>query len=317
MKKAFFLTLVVLICSRAISQAPLYAVNPVIGDQSFTETFGTLPSGNTDELLRVQTHLQYAAKFLGQRNTDGLTPSQKQNRAKVLDLLNEYAAAGVFPANHDYPGERKPCFIDREGNICAVGYLVEQTVGRDIAEAINKDHQYDFIADMNEPVVEDWANEYGLTLEECAIIQPAYGGWPPAPWPPAPTTTTDKVNPGYGISSGILGGSNIAFTIINISQMQKLNGNKTVPVLGLLAGTAQMVLGIAKAADKDFADYGGRTEKTLTYTNIAMGTTSIITSAWNLIMNRKMKERKTSFNMFSYPNPANSMTVGFSLTKSI
>jgi hypothetical protein len=70
--------------------------------------------------------------------------------------------------------DRKPCFIDDGGNICAVGYLVEQTAGRAAAEAINARHQYDELLAMDDPTLLAWATKSGFTLTELAMIQPTY-----------------------------------------------------------------------------------------------------------------------------------------------
>ena len=80
-----------------------------------------------------------------------LAPLQQKNRAALLDHLQRYRLAGRFPQNHDYPDQRKPCFIDRDGHICAVGYLVEQSAGRAMANQINERYQYAKIFEMDMP----------------------------------------------------------------------------------------------------------------------------------------------------------------------
>lgn len=51
-------------------------------------------------------------------------------RARGIVELEAYAAAGVFPHNHDAGGERIPYLLDRHGRLCAVAYLmVSSTVG--------------------------------------------------------------------------------------------------------------------------------------------------------------------------------------------
>jgi hypothetical protein len=140
-------------------------VNAVLHDDSYVTAFGTLPNAGTDEQLRIQTHLSYVEQLLRSRSVDHLSAAQCRNRASILAVLQQYREAGVFPVNRDFPGERRPCFIDADGNICAVGYLIEQTKGRALAEQINEKHQYDYLLDMNEEAIAQWADEYGLTLE--------------------------------------------------------------------------------------------------------------------------------------------------------
>ncbi|MCH8331176.1 MAG: hypothetical protein IH946_07320, partial [Bacteroidetes bacterium] len=120
----------------------------------------------------------------------------------MLNALKEYWQAGEFPKNYDYPGERRPCFIDKDRNICAVGYLVERSVNREFAETINSMFQYDYINSMDLPELLEWTEEHGFTLEEVATIQPTYG--------PPPGT----ISPLFGIGSSILNGFNIGFTTL-------------------------------------------------------------------------------------------------------
>jgi len=50
---------------------------------------------------------------------------------------------GITPVN-DYVPDRNPCSsIDRGGQICAVGYLIERSVGRGVAEGIAATHRLD------------------------------------------------------------------------------------------------------------------------------------------------------------------------------
>lgn len=149
-------------------------VNPVIGDASYFARFGVEPDATTDEFTRVQTHLSYAEELLRNKNVSGLSYDQLQNRYHMLDLLHQYWQNGKFPVNTKYENERRPCFIDESGTICAVGYLVEQTAGKELAERINHLFQYDKISNMILPELTRWIFESGLTAEEIATIQPTY-----------------------------------------------------------------------------------------------------------------------------------------------
>ena len=162
----------------ASAQSPrdVQTINPIIGDISFVEKFGELPTDATGEDLRIQTHLAYAENLLRGKDVSHLSADMRQTRTHMLDLLHDYWNRGAFPRNYDYAQTRKPCFIDKNGTICAVGYLVEQTAGREAAEAINDKFKYAFVMEMNDPMVDDWIAMSGLTKEECATIQPDYGG---------------------------------------------------------------------------------------------------------------------------------------------
>ncbi len=283
-------------------------VNAVIGDISFLEKFGNQPTKETNENIRLQTHLKYVEKILRSKDASNLTKEQKENRLKMLDLLNDYLAAGVFPKNYDYPDQRIPCFIDKDGNICAVGYLIEQTASRQIAEEINSKFKYKNLLAMNDQIVDSWVQSSGLTKEECAMIQPAYG--------PAPTD--NYISPDYGISSSLIGGLNLSFNTINGIQISKGTNNKTVPILGLITGVGQITLGALNYPKEEMSINGilvNQSKRNLSLINIGLGTSTLILSSWNLIANRKPKEKSLSWNIYSFPTQGSNLGLCFSLTK--
>ncbi len=173
----YSLGLMVLLSLSSTSQT----VNPVIGDESYLETFAELPQAKTNNELRVKTHLKYVEQMLRSKDVSHLNAELQAQRTYLLNLLREYYQRGKFPENHHASGERKPCFIDDDGTICAVGYLVEQTAGRQTAEALNKEFQYEEILNMNSPILDTWISESGFTKEEIATIQPTYENWFPEP----------------------------------------------------------------------------------------------------------------------------------------
>lgn len=154
----------------------LQTINPVIGDISFVSKYGTQPVSGDNETDRIKTHLAYVEELLRATDVSALTAEQQAKRIAILDHLQDYWQREQFPLNTAYPNERKPCFIDEKGTICAVGYLVEQTAGLAAAQAINEQYQYATIAEMTDklPEIEQWAKENGLTVNECAMIQPTY-----------------------------------------------------------------------------------------------------------------------------------------------
>lgn len=147
--------------------------NHHIGDAGFIEAFGRRPTRHDDERVRMTTHLQHVRDWLAARPPT--KPELAPQRAALIAALDRYIAKGTTPKNTLLPW-RTPVFIDEEGTICAVGYLIESSAGRDVAEKIAKAHRYDFIetiaADM--PEVATWIASSGLTLEEIQTIQPAY-----------------------------------------------------------------------------------------------------------------------------------------------
>lgn len=152
------------------------SINPIIGNASYWSVFGHSPQNETCDSTRISTHLRYAHHLLLE-NTENLADSEiKNKRFVLLNLLDEYIQRGLFPIN-SAKEERTPCFIDEFGTICAVGYLVEQTAGLALAEHINKNHQYDFIEDMNITELDQWIAQSGFSKREMAMIQPTYANF--------------------------------------------------------------------------------------------------------------------------------------------
>ena len=61
------------------------------------------------------------------------------------------------------------------GRICAVGYLIEQSAGRALAEAINAHFAEAMITEMESLALDGWIATSGLNVCELAMIQPCYG----------------------------------------------------------------------------------------------------------------------------------------------
>ena len=295
-----FVTSLLINCSL---QSNKNTINPILGDIS-SSSFSSLE--DMDENARIKKHLLYVENLLRSKETDNATIAKLRN--KVLDLLHNYASNGIFPKNYDYPDERKPCFIDKDGNICAVGYLVEQTAGRNAAEYINSKFKYEELMAMNDPILDHWVENSGFSKSEIAMIQPTYGG-------PAPS---NKIEPLYGVSSAILGGTSFALNLVNLQQTNNKPTSKFVPLLGLFAGASQLTMGIEnypKNVDSWGTTYTNNSQRDLSLVNIGLGTTTLFLSSLNLISNREPKEKKVSWNAFSYPTQDRQMTFGLSFSK--
>ncbi|KAA0992406.1 hypothetical protein [Dyadobacter aurulentus] len=295
-------------------------VNMIIGDLSFVETYGFEPDENTDNDLRIRTHLQYVERLLRSKDISFLSKELKNKRTEMLDLLHQYAGNGKYPRNYDYPEESKPCFIDKDGNICAVGYLIEKTAGRKVAETINASHKYEALMDIKNADIDRWIASSGLSKEECAMIQPTYGPNGPGPGPsmPAPNYRY-RMKSGFVISSGILIGTNVGLNVLNETNIANGSTNKSVPIVGLLTGAGQIALGAigyhpdnSKSVDYNYSD-----QRTLSLINIELGTASMFFSGRNLVRQQKMARRRTSWNVFSFPAGRNQTGVGLSLSRKI
>lgn len=302
-----FVLIILASCNRKSNNID-QTVNAVIGDLSFMEIFGQRPTNETDESSRLQTHLKYVENLLRSKDISSLTKEQTVNRLKMLDLLNEYWTAGAFPKNYDYPDQRVPCFIDKDGNICAVGYLIEQTVGRQVTEEINSKFKYEYLLAMNDQKIDSWIQESGLTKEECAMIQPTYGS----------ESTNNFILSDYGVSSLFIGGLNLSLNIINGVQISKGTKDKRAPILGLITGATQITLGVLNYPKEQIiggGTYVNTSQRNLSLRNIGLGTSTLILSSWNLITNRKPEEKSFSWNVYSFPTQDNTTGLGFNLTK--
>lgn len=154
-------------------------INAVIGDVSFAAAFGdTRLAAGADETLRIRTHLAYVERLLRARDVRALSADLQAERRRNLDRLHAYREQGVFPRNFDHPEARRPCFIDRDGRICAVGHLIEQSAGRSLAEAVNSRFQYALVSEMEDAGLTEWIRGSGLSATELALIQPQYGPFP-------------------------------------------------------------------------------------------------------------------------------------------
>ena len=147
--------------------------NHHLGDDGFVAQLHRRPGPGDSEALRMKEHLVEIRARLAAR--PATRPELAPTRAAMLGYLDDYIARGITPRNEALPW-RSPVFIDDDGAICAVGYLVERSAGRPMAEAIAAAHRYAFLEDIaaSMPPVREWIDASGLSLEELASIQPGY-----------------------------------------------------------------------------------------------------------------------------------------------
>jgi hypothetical protein len=137
------------------------------------------PSENS-EVLRIRSHFDSVLVELSRRDTRELTAAQRGHRVHLVETLKRYRDRGVFPRNYDFPGQAVPYFVDRKtGTLCAVAHLLESTGRRDIVDRVAQANNNVAVAELQgDSVFENWLDANGLTLQEAARIQPAYGGPP-------------------------------------------------------------------------------------------------------------------------------------------
>lgn len=279
-------------------------VNSILGDISFEKKFGREPNSVDKEDLRISTHLEYVEDILRAKDVSHLTKERQESRSRLLDLLTSYRNAGVYPVNYDYPDQRIPCFIDKEGRICAVGYLIEKSVGREVAEYINQKYKYTELLAMHDPKVDHWISESGLTKEECAMIQPAYSFDPFYP-----------IDNNFRITTAFLAGGNMAFATANSIKIAQGSKDPGLSILGMMLGAGTITYGLINMPT---GDSRGNSYKEMhrdyALINIGTGTLNFALGLINAVDNRSPRKRSTSFNAYAFPvsESQTGVAVGFS-----
>lgn len=166
---------------RAESPRALDPVNAVIGDASWLARHGEGPGPGASQIERIQTHLEFVEGLLREADRSHLTPAQRAKRGWALDALARYRRAGEFPrrTSDDYEG-RHPRFIDDRGVHCAVGEMMAATGHPELAATIDREHEYALVLELDSPRLRAWAEEFGFTPIELAMIQPGYDPPPTA-----------------------------------------------------------------------------------------------------------------------------------------
>lgn len=128
------------------------------------------------ETDRVRAQLLAAEQFLRSRSTSELTRIQVERRAANIAILREYRARGQFPHNTEFPGQRVPYFVDSEGTLGALSYLMARSGQRDLVHQVAATHNNAYVGELAGNVeVMEWLAREGLTLEEAALIQTMHG----------------------------------------------------------------------------------------------------------------------------------------------
>lgn len=259
-----------------IQSSKFDAVNALIGDLSFVEKYGTFPDQEVNEELRISTHLEYVENLLRQKGVKHLSSTQRKARLRNIELLREYRMNGIFPKNYDYPYQRKPCFIDKYERICAVGYLIEKTAGRKIAETVNAKFQYRAIFEMESADLETWIYQSGMSKNELAMIQPNYEF----------REEDDKISKELEVLGIGLAGSSAILNGIYISKKKRhlLAGS-----LGVLLGATSLLTGLSDKSNYSFPDK-------------FLGVSSMVSGMLNLSIGiEKDKNLKHQTSMFQKP----------------
>jgi len=153
------------------SQPVVRSADWIVGDGDFNQVRTEYPSDPANQVRNHTLRLQYIESMLRSRDVSDMPAELRAERMRNLDRLRDYWTRAEYPVNYDHPTAWEPCFIDKKGAICAVGYLVEQSAGRELAEKINSRYQYATIKEIDAPELADWITHSGLSKAEVVTIQ--------------------------------------------------------------------------------------------------------------------------------------------------
>jgi hypothetical protein len=174
---SLLLTSIILIsCSEHTTENQIdikHSLNPIIGNESSSH-LSEVEFAQLSDMEKIKMHLLYAEKVLRIASNSIPDENVKAKRLALLDILHTYAMNEEFPANEVYINQRRPCFIDGYGTYCAVGQLVKETGGVELAQEINDAFQYAYISEMKSDNLDEWIHNSGFSKTEIAMIQPTY-----------------------------------------------------------------------------------------------------------------------------------------------
>jgi len=228
------------------------------------------------EVARVQRHLRGAEALLASAKTHGMSETQRAARRIHMERLAAYRAAGRFPHNHEVPGRRAPCFVDKHGTQCAMAYLIARSGRTDIVDLVARTRNYATVVELAAdevvgPALLAWLEDAGLSVEEAQRVQPTY----PYQFPHPERRITGQ----FASASGSLGLVNLVTLGMNAGSAVRHRGPRWPAILGLASGAASIGLGAANT------NYEGE-RRTLGFVDIALGSASIAASAWSMIASR-------------------------------
>lgn len=243
-------------------------------------TLPTLPAGEANpppaaETERIRAHLAEVERELLAADVSHLSDAQRSARAEHIRVLREYREAGVFPHNHDFPGERVPYFVDEHGTLCAMAYLISRSGRDDLVERVAGSRNNARIRELaDDPDLIAWLYAAGLTAGEAARIQPMYG----CCWV-APEEDENAVTAEHAMASALVsgvGGMSLGFNLLRAEAAERPTWSG---VLGMAAGAAGIGLGLDRLGD------GGASGR-LGAVNAGIGALAMGVGAWTLIAPR-------------------------------
>jgi hypothetical protein len=137
-------------------------------------TFGLLPLTKGSLTRPVVARQSQLVCEVGLGSLEKTYHALAVSRKRHIARLNDYAAAGTFPLNTDFPGRLVPYFVDQVGTACAVGHLILLDGKQDLVASIAARSNHIRIENVHDGPLLDWIHDSGLTQDECTLIQPSY-----------------------------------------------------------------------------------------------------------------------------------------------
>jgi hypothetical protein len=235
------------------------------------------------EVARLRAHFDSVDKELRMRDVSQLSAEQRASRTKLMTWLRDYRHAGQFPQNDRFLDRMVPFFRDSRGTLCAMAYLVDRSGREDIVDHIAKTRNNAYIRELTDDRdLVAWLDASGLSVAEAARIQPQYGEGGCCTIGPNPVAADpNRVSTSYALVSMGLGGTSLGTLGFNILSPSRASGG-----LGLAAGVASMVAGIAHLSD-------GPGNRRVAVANTAIGSVAALTGLRTLFSMRSASVRAT------------------------
>lgn len=217
--------------------------------------------GAPGEVARLRTHFAEVIEELEARDLSALPPAQRAARARSVEALREYAAAGVFPHNHHFT-ERRPFFVDDHGTPCAMAYLIARSGREDLVRKVAATRNNALVRELaDDPELAAWLDANGLTVHEAGRIQPEYQFEEPE---------EREASAAYQTGSAAATAVNALAILLNMGSMPPSPGAaRGRGMVGVGTGIAGMALGAAGMT-------GGEEHRSWGIVNLAVGAFSTV-----------------------------------------
>lgn len=92
----------------------------------------------------------------------------------MLDLLSLYAIMAVYPTDYEEQSGEFICYQDSKGRFCPVGFLVERTAGRALADSLCGVASEKELDPLQLAAFKAWLYASGLSRNELRMIHPHF-----------------------------------------------------------------------------------------------------------------------------------------------